>query len=129
MEKKGKEKYKRIRLAVAAVILMGMIAGCAYNSDYVPTESPHLYWKDIEVEVTNIDKKHWFATTHWYVVNVSVHSEEYGLDKTLEIKDSGAFGCPKEYDYEVGDIVPAELYTWKMDSTGEIVRREINRLK
>jgi len=79
--------------------------------------------------VTSIDKRHWFATTHWYTVNVSVHSEEYQLDRNFEIKGSGAFGCPKECDYEKGDIVKAELYSWKMDSTGEITRREIHALK
>ena len=118
-----------------ALIIMLLIALCltgcnikTKDSAYQPQERPHLYWKDIDVIVTDIDKRHWFATTHWYVVNITVESEEYGLSKSFEIKGSGAFGCPNEWDYEEGQIIKAELFSWVMDSTGEVTRREINKI-
>ena len=114
---------------IAAIMILVFLTGCGNAQNYTPQEKPHLYWKDIEVIVTDVDKEYWCATTHWYVVNITVHSDEYGLDKRMEIKGSGAFGCPKEFHYEVGDIVTAQLYSWKMDSTGEIVKREIHCLK
>ena len=89
-------------------------------------EQPHLYWKDIDVVVTSVDKKHWYASTHWYEVEVSVKSEEYQLTFTDTFKGSGAFGFPSQWEYDKGDIIKAKLYSWVMDSTGEVVRREIH---
>ncbi len=98
------------------------------NVQHEAKEQPHLYWKDIDVVVTSVDKKHWYASTHWYTVKVSVKSEEYQLNYTQEFKGSGFFGCPKQWEYNKGDTVKAELYSWVMDSTGEVVRREIHRI-
>lgn len=111
------------------IVLGLMISGCGKRQEYEVEEQPHLYWKEIDVEVISIDKRHWFASTHWYQVNLDVYSSEYDLTKTFEIQGSGSFGCPKEFNYEKGDVVKAELYSWKMDSTGEIVKREIHKLK
>lgn len=108
-----------------AAILLFSACSC---SSYTPKEQPHLYWKDIDVVITDIDKRHWFAGTHWYVVEITVESEEYGLEETFEIEGSGAFGCPEQWRYEEGQTVKAELYSWVMDSTGEVVRREINQV-
>ena len=98
------------------------------DNAYQPQEQPHLYWKDIDVVVTDIDKRHWFASTHWYVVNLTVQSEEYGLIENFEIEGSGAFGCPKEWNYEEGQTVRAQLYSWVIDSTEEVTRRKINKV-
>lgn len=120
------------KYALIIVLLIALcLTGCnikTKDSAYQPQERPHLYWKDIDVIVTDIDKRHWFATTHWYVVNITVESEEYGLIKSFEIKGSGTFGCPNEWDYEEGQIIKAELFSWVMDSTGEVTRREINKI-
>lgn len=128
VERESVMKNNAVRLSIFLCLIL-VLVGCSRNTDYVQPEQPHLYWKDIDVEVTDIDKEHWFATTHWYRVTISVRSEEYDLEESMEISGSGAFGCPKEWNYEVGNIVKAELYSWKMDSTGEIVRREIHSLK
>lgn len=114
---------------ILIILLCSMISGCSKNHENELREQPHLYWKDIDVEVIDIDKRHWFASTHWYQVDLEVYSSEYDLTKTFEIQGSGAFGCPKEFDYEKGDILKAELYSWKKDSTEEIVKREIHKLK
>ena len=121
---------KTICFLTLIVFMVSIFCGCGYEPDpnYVPPEQPHLYWKDIDVVVTEIDKRHWFASTHWYVVNVTVESEEYGLEQTFEIKGYGAFGCPSQWNYQDGDIVKAELYSWVMDSTGEVTKRTINRI-
>lgn len=47
---------------------------------------------------------------------------------TDEFAGSGAFGYPEQGNYRKGDIVKAEMYSWVMDSTGEIVRREIHKV-
>lgn len=117
-------------LLILLMVLTLFVAGCASPDgiQYQPQEQPHLYWKDINVVVTDIDRRHWYASTHWYVVNITVQSEEYGLTKTFEIKGSGAFGCPSQWDYEEGQTVKAELYSWVMDSTGNVIKREINKV-
>lgn len=97
------------------------------SSNYEKPEQPHLYWKDIDVVVTEIDKRYWFATTHWYTVNITVYNEEYNLTQTFEDESSGLF-VPNSWNYEKGDVIKAQLYSWKMDSTGEIVKRQINKI-
>ena len=113
-----------------ALLLVLILSGCAVQQTInMPSggkEQPHLYWKDIDVVVTSVDKKHWYASTHWYEVKVSVKSEEYKLTFTDTFKGSGAFGRPSQWGYDKGDIVKAKLYSWVMDSTGEVVRREIH---
>lgn len=114
-----------------ALLITFYFAGCdCFNTttNYQPPEQPHLYWKDIDVTVTDIDKRHWFAGTHWYEVTVYVHSDEYDLDGSYTEQGSGVFGCPNSWQYEIGDTVKAELYSWKMDSTGEIIKREIHKV-
>ena len=121
-----------MRKYVAGILFIFVIllVGCSFesNQNYVPKEQPHLYWKDIDVVVTDIDKRHWFATVHRYEVNITVHSEEYNISKTLNYQSSGAFAVIPGWDYEVGDVIKAELYSWVMDSTGEVMRRDINKI-
>lgn len=133
-------EYKRLLIATLILIFGGYFIAvfCTIifpNSTEIPVESystqterEHLYWKDIDVVVTAIDRRHWFASTHWYTVNITVKNDEYGLEKTFEIKGSGAFGCPKEWDYNEGNVISAQMYSWVYDSTGEVTRRDLNKL-
>lgn len=89
-------------------LLFTFLCGCTQNTQFEPTEQPHLYWKDIDVVVEN--------------------SDEYQLTYTDEFAGSGAFGYPEQGNYRKGDIVKAEMYSWVMDSTGEIVRQEIHKV-
>ena len=98
------------------------------NQNYTPPEQPHLYWKDIDVVVTDVYYRRWFAGTHWHEVTVTVESEEYGIIGSCVFKGSGYFGVPKQSGYKVGDVVKAQMYSWVMDSTGEVVRRAINTI-
>lgn len=115
-------------LVFAATLLLPACGDISNDPDYDPPERPHLYWKDIDAEVVDINKRHWFGGTHWYQVNITVRNDEYDLECTKTYKGSGMFGCPSQWGYEVGDIVSAELYSWVMDSTGEVVKREINKI-
>lgn len=128
-----KNKLSIIRILsfpINILLIISLFAGCCANTTtkYQPVEQPHLYWKDIDVTVTNVDKRHWFAGTHWYEVTVYVHSDEYDLDGSYTEKGSGVFGCPNSWQYETGDTVKAELYSWVMDSTGEVIKRKINKV-
>lgn len=49
---------------------------------YERKEQPHLYWKDIDVVVEQVDRRHWLACGHHYEVKVTVRSDEYNLDYT-----------------------------------------------
>lgn len=112
------------------MVLPLFVTGCSTPDDkqYQPREQPRLYWKDIDVTVTDIDRHHWYASTHWYVVNLTVKNEEYGMSKSFEIKGSGAFGRPNQWDYKEGQVVKAQLYSWVLESSGRVIKREINKV-
>ena len=120
----------RIFVAMTTMlILMTNITGCAVP-EYTKQqqERPHLYWKDIDVVITDIQKRHWFAVTHWYAGEITVHSEEYGMTETIYYDGTGSMGEPNWWNYEKGDAVMAEMDSWVMDSTGEVVKRKIVKI-
>lgn len=92
-------------------------------------EKPVLYWKDIDVEVVSNNKHSWFVKTRFYKQEIKVISNEYNLEETFYLNDSGAFANMPYWNVKEGDVIKAELYSWRLESTGEIVRREINKLK
>lgn len=92
-------------------------------------EKPVLYWKDIDVKVVSNNKHSWFVKTRFYKQEIKVISNEYNLEKTFYLNDSGAFANMPYWNVKEGDVIKAELYSWKLESTGEIVNREINKLK
>lgn len=117
---------KRVYFILPLVLLVFQY-GCAQSVQYERKEQPHLYWKDIDVVVEQVDRRHWFACGHHYEVKVTIRSDEYNLDYTDVITGGGMFR-PKQWSYSEGDIVKAELYSWVMDSTGEVIKREIHRV-
>lgn len=119
--------YKKIICLLSILIIFLGFVGC----DLEPierAEQPHLYWKDIDVVVENVEKQHWFATTHRYQLSITVYNQEYNLRKTIDSSSSGMF-TPQHWNIEQGDIIKAQLYSWVIDSTGEVVKREIHSLK
>lgn len=112
---------------ILPLMLLVFQCGCAQSVQYERKEQPHLYWKDINVVVEQVDKRHWFAGGHRYEVKVTVRSDEYNLDYT-DVFTSGGLFLPEQWNYSEGDTVKAELYSWVMDSTGEVVKREIHRV-
>ena len=117
---------KRVYFILPLVLLVSQY-GCAQSVQYERKEQPHLYWKDIDVVVEQVNRRRWFAGTYRYEVKVSVRSDEYNLAYTDVFTGGGMFR-PKQWSYSEGDIVKAELYSWVMDSTGEVMKREIHRV-
>lgn len=120
---------KSLSLALAAIMMLSLCA-CSFEPDqnYKPPEQPHLYWKDIDVEVVSVNQHTWFATVHRRKLTITVKSEEYGLEKTLYYESSGMINDIPCWNAKEGDIVKAQLYSWVMDSTGQVTRRDINKL-
>lgn len=117
---------KKVFTAIVLLLFIFQCA-CVQNISCVKKEQPHLYWKDINVVVEQVDRRHWFASGHHYVVKVTVRSDEYNLDYTDVFSGGGLF-TPKQWSYSEGDIVKAKLYSWMIDSTGEVIRRKIHRV-
>ena len=127
------------RLGILLMLLLSFVlCGCEPDDKvpYMPkviwstanTESPaninHLYWKDIEVRVVDVEHtSRKSGSVRRKCTTITVYSDEYNLTFT-----ESYFGTGDIFDMRVGDIVWAELYTWKNDATGEINRREINRV-
>lgn len=111
------------------IFALMFLIGCSPKSNnghaHKLAETPHLYWKDINVVITDINKKHWYASGHHYKMYLTVESKEYGLSESFTLNGSDA---KEKWGYEEGDIIEAELYSWVMDSTGEVIRREINKV-
>lgn len=84
-----------IRFCYLLPVMFGLLylTGCSeYIKDYEfkPKETPHLYWKDIEVVITDIDKRHWYASSHRYQIYLTVESDEYGLSQSFTLTGSEA---------------------------------------
>ena len=118
-------------LSISLIVLICLsLCACSMpvNENYTPQEQPHLYWKDIDIVVEDVDRREWFATVHRRELSITVKSEEYGLSKTFNYSESEMINGIKAWNCKEGDIIKAELYSWVVDSTGEIVRRDINKL-
>lgn len=61
-------KLNKKIFVILVSLLFTFLCGCTQNTQSEPTEQPHLYWKDIDVVVENVDSRHWFASTHHYWV-------------------------------------------------------------
>lgn len=82
---------------------------------------PHLYWKDIDVEVINVEKFIRFSPYHRARALITVYSNEYDLSESFSVNSYWS-------NYKVGDFIKAELYSWVDDNTGKILKREIHRI-
>lgn len=116
-----------------AVFSVGLIlADSLLKEDYQYTpqsESPVLYYKDIDVVVVKNEKYNHWGKVKKYSQSITVKSEEYGLEETFTYSGSGMFVNMPYWSLKEGDVIKAELYSWKMESTGEITKREINSLR
>ena len=121
---------KKLFCALLAFIVLFGLYACAYEPDpnYKPPEREHLYWKDIDVVVKDVDKRTWFATVHRYELKITVYSEEYDLEKTLHYSGSGMLTNIPGWSAKEGETLKAQLYSWVIDSTGKVVRRDINKI-
>jgi hypothetical protein len=119
------------------LIIVAVIMGCGImyemltfepDPNYSPPESPHLYWKDVDVVITDIQKDRSFnGRLYLYKVTVTVKSKEYNLEEDFTFEGNNWYQ-PKFWNAKKGDTVKAQLYSWVMDSTGQIVKRRLNCL-
>ena len=119
---------KNIIITLLTALLLFCSCDTNYKSDYTPPpDTNHLYWKDIEVVITDVEHQvYGAAPVIRRSVKISVYSEEYDLSDSYVFENINILDdC---YSYEKGDIVTAELYTWKNNVTGEINKREINKI-
>lgn len=119
----------KITLLIIFFLLFVIFLGIFNQMSQVP-EGTKLYKQDIDVVVTEISKSETprytgISVIYDYDVDVTVYSKEFNT--TEEFSYGGLFHS-KYFDLEKGDIIQAELYTYKNESTGEIVKKEINRL-
>lgn len=118
-----------IFLLIGLLTLIAILDSNTSSNTSQQQEQPVLYWKDIDVKVVSNNKHSWFVKTRFYKQEIKVISNEYNLEKTFYLNDSGAFANMPYWNVKEGDVIKAELYSWKLESTGEIVNREINKLK
>lgn len=86
---------------------------------------PKQYYSDIEVQVIDIDTM--FCGKYYYDVTITVYSQEYNITKTFNYKERLSIGRTT-YDLDIGDTTKAQLYTLKIDKTGEIIKQDINKI-
>lgn len=122
---------KKINICLLlATLAMTLFTGCDTNNyqdgNYQRKEEPRLCFEYVDCEVTRCDYKYWYASGAHFKAEVSVKLEEYGLTKSFTYNGLEA----KDFEsVKVGDKVTCTLSYWILDSTGEIVRREINSIK
>lgn len=85
-------------------------------------------WENSGKFPQKINEKNISGCYYSIVCSVWVKSDEYQLNFTQNFRGGGFFGRPKQWKYKEGDIVKAELFSWVMDSTGKVVKREINQI-
>ena len=107
------------------MVLLAALLSCGCSThDPDDAEQPQHHWKTVNAVITDIDKQHWYTLFHNYGVNMTLYNEEYDAEGVVYRSSSGMndfswWGC------EVGDVVEVQLDYWVMESTGEVVRKEI----
>ncbi|BDR74231.1 hypothetical protein K144316041_p20700 (plasmid) [Clostridium tetani] len=111
------------------LILSLLLCSCGDRDVQQIEKKPILYYKTINVVVISNKKTIWYAGTRRYEQTVKVKSKEYNKKKEFYLTDSGAFANMPYWNCKEGDILKAELLSWKEENTGKIIKREINKLK
>lgn len=112
-----------------SVIAFLFLTGCckyesSYNSSY-SYERPHLYWKTVECEITDIT--YYGSWCIYHHVGVTIYNKEYNISKTFNlIYDEGQTFAHE--GFKEGDHIFCTLYTQKYDSSGEIINRWLDDL-
>lgn len=106
------------------IFSISVFCGCE-NADYIPPEEPHLYWKDIDVVVTDVSKQHWYATTHakgkelygWHISDLVIY------DKPKELTE---FFTPAKCPYQTANGCTYNYYCYRAgekQKCGQIITR------
>ena len=93
------------------------------------TEQPYLVTETIDVQIIDIERNQWWAAYAYnFEVTVTVQGIDYPVTKKYSFTGRGIYGQPKQWNYHKGDIVKAEMYTYIIASTGEVVSRTIHKV-
>lgn len=124
-------------LVILGLLLVSILAGSIllghyYNSispkkAYIP-EQPVVSNMEIPVVITSIDKRHWYASTHHWMLRMTVKNEEYGLEKSFDFSASGGFAVVPFWNNNTGDTLTANMKIYTMESSGEVVSKEISKV-
>lgn len=118
-------KLNKIVILLTMVLLIAVFScGCSTH-DPDDAEQPQHHWKTVNAVITDIDKQHWSAGIHnYYDVNITLYNEEYDVEGVIYrasdgMSDFGWWGCA------TGNTIKVQMDYWIMESTGEVVRKEI----
>lgn len=113
-----------ILIALTIVLLCGCEKGAYSSQSQSQMEREHLYWKDIECKIEDS----WFNAavpalcTGW----IEVKTEEYGIEETFVLR---GYEASEMRDYvRDNETITCEMYSWVLDSTGEVTRRMLNKI-
>lgn len=127
-------KYKKnlILMTLISILLIScLLVGCenaniSYSYDTTPREQPKLQTQDVDCIVLDCDYRHWYASAHHYKCYIKVYNEEYDIEQSFTLDGDNAKECE---GIQKGDIISCELYSYIMESTGEVTKRFINHIK
>ena len=115
-----------VLVIVVIVSVLLLLSGCGREKSSIQfsKEREHLYWKDIECQIEDS----WFNAAVPALCNgwIEVKSDEYGLEETFNLHGFEA----SEMRTYVRDnkTITCEMYSWVLDSTGEVTRRTLSRV-
>lgn len=119
-------------LLLASILAGSILLGHYYNSispkkTYIP-EQPVVSNMEIPVVITSIDKRHWYASTHYWTLRMTVKNEEYRLEKSFDFSASGGFAVIPFWNNNTGDTLTANMKIYILESSGEVVSRDISKV-
>lgn len=123
---KNNSDYALWILIIFVIVLALLLLGCGRERNSVQSriERDHLYWKDVECEIEDS----WFNTAVPALCSgwVRVRLDEYGLEETFDLQ---GFEASEMRTYvRHNKTITCEMYSWVLDSTGEVTRRMLNKI-
>lgn len=117
----------KFKMILITGLLLLSLCSCGVSNTSVSTspstryEEPHLYNKTVTATVLDIDVR--VGYRGWRFVDMEIYNQEYNLTRTIHLDGSHAAVMS---DCDEGDVVEVTLLSWVIDSTGEVVRRELH---
>lgn len=122
---------KRNRICIVLLIFTLLISSCGNMTDEEYQErknnQPAYSYEQEEAVITEINMRHWFATTHRYEWNIKVYCEVYDLSFEENGWSTGAFNAPSFINKSEGDTVTVEIKNKYISE--ELTERKITRIK
>ena len=114
---------KRIIAIILTIMLSIVFVGCEIelperiNTTTIKSEI-------ISAKVITVSKDKWYAgNAYHYELIADVYNEEYNLNATLEVSDSGMFSSIN-WDMDEGDNIEVIMHIFINTENGEVIKRE-----